>query len=103
MVPETAGAGRPELEHMLLHHPDLPAFLAAAPQAARLLRPICRLLQVDLPPILQLPPRPKPAPRPKAARPDPAAGAAPGPDQASRAEELRLLFPGYRLTLKGCR
>jgi len=56
----------------LLQHDHTRAFVAAAPQAARLLRPLCRALAVDLPAWLQPPPRPprKPrAPRPRPARP----------------------------------
>ena len=45
----------------LLLDPALPAFLARAPQAGRLLRPLCRALGVPLPPCLALPPRPRPA------------------------------------------
>ncbi len=53
----------------------MPEFLAAAPQAGRILRPLCHMLGIALPAILQLPappprrkpvkpPRPKPAPLP---------------------------------------
>lgn len=56
----------------LLAHPDIAAFLAAAPQAARILRPICTALAVTpLPPVL--------APRPPTTRPD----AAPAPRPAT--------------------
>jgi hypothetical protein len=37
-----------QLQHAL-SDPDLAAFLAAAPQAGRLLRPLCRMLGVELP------------------------------------------------------
>ena len=53
-----------------LQRPELPEFVAAAPQAGRHLRPFCRLLAVPLPPFLRLPPRP---PRPRRPRPAPAA------------------------------
>ena len=56
-----------QLQHFLLR-PDLAVFLAAVPQAGRHLRPLCRLLAVDFPPSLQLPPRP-PRRRPSRARP----------------------------------
>lgn len=55
-----------------LDHPDLPAFLAAAPQAGRILRPLARMLAVPQPAYLQ---RPKPprraarAPRPAPSKP----------------------------------
>ncbi len=45
--------------HMLLQEPELPALVRAAPQAGRLLRPLCRALGVDLPDWLRLPPRQK--------------------------------------------
>ncbi len=50
---------------------DLPAFLAAVPQAGRYLRPLCRLLAVPQPEFLALPPRlhRKRASRPRAPRP----------------------------------
>ena len=58
------------LEH-LLRAPETQALLAAAPPEAlkslgRTLRPVARLLGVDLPPELRLPPNP---PRPKPAKP----------------------------------
>ena len=57
-----------QLQH-LLAHPDMAEFLAAAPQAGRILRPLCHMLGVTMPAILQLPPE---ARRPKPARPKPA-------------------------------
>ena len=45
-----------QLEH-LLNHPDMPAFLAAAPQAGRILRPLCHMLGITMPPTLLLSPR----------------------------------------------
>ena len=65
-----------QLQH-LLDHPDMPKFLAAAPQAGRILRPLCHMLGITMPAAL-LPrsrmkpsrrkpansPRPKPAPVP---------------------------------------
>ncbi len=53
----------------LLARPDCAEFLAAAPQAARILRPLCRLLGATLPPALALPPRPR---RPRPPKPVPA-------------------------------
>ena len=46
-----------QLEH-LLNHPDMPAFLTAAPQAGRILRPLCHMLGIHMPPPLLLSPRP---------------------------------------------
>ncbi|MCC6717314.1 MAG: hypothetical protein IT555_05475 [Acetobacteraceae bacterium] len=54
-----------QLEHFLAR-PDLQPLLREAPQAGRLLRPLCRLLGLAPPPLLTLPPRP---PRQKPARP----------------------------------
>ena len=59
-----------QLQH-LLAHPDMPAFLAAAPQAGRILRPLCHMLGITMPAILHLPPAP-PSPKPaKPPRPKP--------------------------------
>ncbi len=71
-----AAAYASHLEH-LLRDPEMLQTLAAAPPnaqaaAARTLRPLCRMLGVPLPPILQPPPTPKkPAPPkpPRAPRP----------------------------------
>jgi len=64
-------AGHASQLHHLLHLPEVQATLAAAPPAAvaalsRRLRPLCRLLGVELPPLLAPPPKP---PRPRPARP----------------------------------
>jgi hypothetical protein len=56
-----------------LEEPEVVALIQAAPQAGRLLRPLCRLLGIDLPPILKLPPRPR---RPKPPKPEPTPEAA---------------------------
>ena len=45
-----------QLEH-LLSHPDMPKFLAAAPQAGRILRPLCKMLGITMPATLLLSPR----------------------------------------------
>ena len=66
-MPQAAPGGG--MLEALLHDPEMPRFIAAAPQAGRLLRPLCRALGQPLPNWLQLPPRPKPAPQP---RPQPA-------------------------------
>jgi hypothetical protein len=54
----------------LLAEPEAAQLLAAAPTAARLLRPICRMLGISPPVLPPLPPRarkprPKPAPKPR--------------------------------------
>ena len=55
----------------LLDQPEVQAFLQATPQAGRVLRPLCQMLGVTLPPVLQLPVRPRRPrpPRPKRPRP----------------------------------
>ncbi|MBN9559359.1 MAG: hypothetical protein J0H14_01360, partial [Alphaproteobacteria bacterium] len=54
----------------LLEDPEMREFLAAAPQAGRLLRPLWRKLSPDvLPDILRLPPRPPRPRKPRAPRP----------------------------------
>jgi hypothetical protein len=55
--------------HHLLQQPDTQNFVAEAPQAARLLRPLCRALGVDQPPWLKLPPRPRKPRKPRPPRP----------------------------------
>ena len=57
-----AGCGS-QLQHFL-QRPDLPEFLAAAPQALRHLRPLCRMLGADLPAEFA-PPRPMRSKSPK--------------------------------------
>ena len=49
------------LEYLLHHTPQMRDFVQAAPQAGRLLRPLCRMLGLIVPDYLRLPPRPKPA------------------------------------------
>jgi hypothetical protein len=61
-----------QVEH-LLAQPDTRAFVAAAPQAGRLLRPLCRMLGATPPDWLKLPPRPKRPAKPRPARPRPPA------------------------------
>ncbi len=64
-----AGLAHHHLNEFLARE-DLPAFLAAVPQAGRYLRPLCRLLAVPQPEFLALPPRPRPqrTPRPATKR-----------------------------------
>ncbi len=55
--------GRAEMDS-LLAAPELEALLAQAPQAGRILRPLCRALGIGLPPSLRLPPRARSRGRP---------------------------------------
>ncbi len=55
--------------HDLLQQPHIQEFVQAAPQAARLLRPLCHALGVDQPAWLQRPPRPRTPRKPRAPRP----------------------------------
>ena len=57
----------PQVEHFLAE-PELAALLRDAPQAGRLLRPLCRMLAIPVPAPLRLPARP-PRPAPKARAP----------------------------------
>ncbi len=77
----------------LLATPDLAAFLAATPQAGRLLRPIARMLGTQLPPALTLP---SPPPRPRRPRPRPPQPApAPEPRHGKYTPaEIRRYRPG---------
>jgi hypothetical protein len=66
-IPE-AGEQAAHLHH-LLQQPDTQKFVEAAPQAARLLRPLCRALGVDQPAWLKLPPRPRRPAKPSPPKP----------------------------------
>ena len=48
---------------LFLANPDTRALVEAAPQAGRILRPLCRGLNLTPPDWLRLPDRPQPAPR----------------------------------------
>ncbi len=65
-VPQTAG-GASQLQY-LLAEPEMAALIAAAPQAGRILRPLCRMLGIRPPPGLRAPP---PAPRAAPPRAEP--------------------------------
>ena len=57
--------GRAGTLEYFLANPDLPEFLAAAPQARRLLRPLCHMLGLQMPGDPRWPdPKPSPAPKP---------------------------------------
>jgi hypothetical protein len=61
-VPYEAACFGSQLQH-LMSQPEMAVLIEAAPQAGRILRPLCWMLQIDLPPALRLPPRPR-KPRP---------------------------------------
>ena len=66
-IPE-AGPSAGQL-HDLLQQSNIQDFVQAAPQAARLLRPLCHALGVDQPAWLKLPPRPRTPRKPRPAKP----------------------------------
>jgi hypothetical protein len=55
----------------LLADPDMAALVAAAAQAGRILRPLCRMLNAEPPPYLRLSKRPRRPRRETAAKPKP--------------------------------
>ena len=61
-----------QLNH-LLHTPGVAEIIAASPGATRTLRPLCRMLGVDLPAPLRPPARPPAPPRPRPPKPVPVA------------------------------
>ena len=77
LIGNQRGGGGHELRD-LLQDPALPAHVQACPALARRLRPLCRLVGLDIPAWLRPPPRPRrpratptPAPHRPAARPAP--------------------------------
>jgi hypothetical protein len=94
----------PQVE-ALLHDPELASLLQAAPQAGRLLRPLCRMLGIDPPSSLRLPPRPpraKPAAEPPGEPPPRALPPPPrprlGPPFGELPARLRLRVPTCRFS-----
>jgi hypothetical protein len=79
-----------QLQH-LLAHPDITEFLAAAPQAGRILRPLCHMLGLPQPPALPPRTRPKAQPTGGWAQPTtaPAPAASPPPHATPPAPALR--------------
>jgi hypothetical protein len=61
-VPYEAACFGSQLQH-LMSQPEMMALIEAAPQAGRILRPLCWMLAIPLPPSLRLPRRP-PKPKP---------------------------------------
>jgi hypothetical protein len=68
-VPYEAACFGSQLQHQL-SQPEMTALIEAAPQAGRILRPLCWMLAIPLPPILRLPPRPRKPRAPKQPRPE---------------------------------
>jgi hypothetical protein len=67
-VPYEAACFGSQLQHQF-SQPEMTALIEAAPQAAgRILRPLCWMLQIDLPPALRLPRKPKPPKQPRPER-----------------------------------
>ena len=58
------------IEFMLHNTPQMQDFVRAAPQAGRLLRPLCRMLGIIMPDWLRRPARVRKAPAPRPAAPD---------------------------------
>jgi hypothetical protein len=79
----TAAGFGSQLQHAL-SDPDLAAFLAAAPQAGRLFRPLYRMLGIEPPAPLRRQPRPRPA------RPKPPPKPKPAPFRVPLPKGLRL-------------
>jgi hypothetical protein len=101
LVPQAA-AGASQLQH-LLATPELAALVAAAPQAGRILRPLCRMLGVRPPPgpldhapRTGAPPPPCPA-APGRAPPAAPPQAGPPPRRPTRAWLRRTGLPGRRV------
>ncbi len=86
LVPQAA-AGAAQLQH-LLTDPEMAALIAAAPQAGRILRPLCRMLGVRPPPGPLTPPLRPRAPQPlrpaSSGRAPPAAAPPPRPPTPRR-------------------
>jgi hypothetical protein len=69
-VPYEAACFGSQLQHQF-SQPEMMALIEAAPQAAgRILRPLCWMLAIPLPPSLRLPPRPRKPRPPKPPRPE---------------------------------
>ena len=97
LVPESAAAAS-QLQY-LLAEPEMAALFAAAPQAGRILRPLCRMLGVRPPAALRLPP---PASRPTTPRR--AAGGLPpsSPAPPEPPPRPRRTAPAPKLPLRAC-
>jgi hypothetical protein len=83
--------------YALLADPDTQALVAAAPQAGRILRPLCHTIGVELPDWLKLPkrprkPRPPKPPKPRKERQGPARGFTRRQIDAMSVAELRAHY-----------
>ena len=79
-----------QLSH-LLAQPDMAELIARAPSLGRLIRPLARMLAMDLPAALLRPPPPR-RPRPKAEKPKP-----PPPDRSLPSRRPSIVVRGSRL------
>ena len=86
---------------ILLHDPELPKFLADAPQAGRLLRPLCHALGLPEPPCLKRNPNPRRTFTPLAQRREPERGRPTNPPpQAPSGTPDRPLPPYIRAAVR---
>ena len=86
----------PRIE-LMLADPDIIALCAAAPQAGRLLRPLCRMFAIPEPAYIARPPRPRPPRKPRPRKPAPPPFAEHSPSQWPFVPlRLRLRVPGLR-------
>jgi hypothetical protein len=83
MLPYEAACFGSQLQHQF-SRPEMVALLEAAPQAGRILRPLCRMLAIPLPPAFRLPPRPARPKPPKQPRPEPSCDTAPASGRKPR-------------------
>jgi len=96
VVGSHAACLRSQLEHRLKTDPEMAELMAAAPaQMARILRPVCRMLGMDLPPALQQPQPQADPPADPETPPDPAEpAAAPPRRQAPAWKRRKIPLPG---------
>ena len=72
-------AGHAAQINALMAEPEFNDFIAAVPRAGRILRPLCRILGILLPPSLRLPAKVTPTGPPRAARASPPPAPTPAP------------------------
>jgi hypothetical protein len=90
-IPATVAFGS-QLRHLLANDADLRAFLKAAPQARRLLNPLCRAFGIEFDKPYGVPLIQAPAPAEPAARPAPPPPAPPQSPAAPAPPPLPLVF-----------
>jgi hypothetical protein len=79
---------------LMLDDPEIIALCAAAPQAGRLLRPLCRMFAITPPAHIARPPRPAPPRTPRPQKPQPPPFAEHSPSQWPFVpQRLRLRVP----------